>query len=443
MRESIEIAEEIVKGLKTEFDDVTAIVTSKDESMVKIWNTEPSIVQSWIETSVTVYIAKNRRTLVLSLSIDDPSEIIKRVKAAGPALLKLEASDIYAPLPEPTEWKPIEGLLDRAIAKALDDPKDVAEAMIASALDRGVDRVAGTLDLVYGKRAVVTSKGFSGEEKMTSVEAYLRAFKDEMSGHWAYGARHLDLKSIEEVGDKAGYYATLTDRKADYTPGKYDVIISPLVVGNLVNYVGFMASAAAILMGYSMFLKYKVGDEVASEIISMYDVPRDHELPSSTAFDDEGVPTYDKPIIEKGILRNILHNSGTASKMGTKSTGNAGLIFPIPWNLRLSTGSLSEDDLAAELENGIIINNNWYTRLQNYVEGAFSTVSRDATLLVKNGEVVGDLGRIRISDKIGNLLKNASALGKTLYKIKWWEVETPTKAPYMLIRDVNITKPFA
>jgi PmbA protein len=443
MREPIEIAEEVVKGLKTEFDDVTAIVNSRDESMVKIWNTEPSIVQSWVETSVTVYIAKNKRTLILSLSLSDPEEIVKTVKSAGPALARLEASDIYAPLPEPTEWKPIEGLTDKAVVEALDNPREAAEAMIHTALDRGVDRVAGTLALTHGKRAVATSKGFSGEEDMTSVEAYLRAFKGEMSGHWAYGSRYLDLKSLEDVGAKAGYYATLTDRKVDYTPGKYDIIISPLVVGNLINYVGFMASAAAVLMGYSMFMKHKVGDEVASSIVSIYDVPRDRELPSSTAFDDEGVPTYDKPIIEEGILRNLLHNSGTAAKMGSRSTGNAGLIFPTPWNLKLSTGSLDEDNLASELENGIIINNNWYTRLQNYVEGVFSTVSRDATLLVKNGEIVGDLGRVRISDKLGNLLRNAAALGRTLYKIKWWEVETPTKAPYMLIKDVNITKPFA
>ncbi len=443
MIDPLQLAEDVVKKLKKDFDDVSAIITWKNSVMIKLWNTEPSVTQSWINTEATVYVAKNRKTLQLSLSIQDPEKIVERVSNSIPALHRLEESELYAPLPEPKAWKPLGGLIDKAVINAIDSPKEPAQEMIDAALKEGAERVAGTLTLNHAKRAVVTNKGFSGFEEGTSVEAYLRAFKGLMSGHWGYGSRHLDLRAIRDVGSKAGYFATITPNKVDYEPGKYDVILSPLVIGNLMNYVGFMASAAAVLMGYSMFAKFKPGDLVGNYKLTLEDIPRDPELPSSAAFDDEGTPTYNKPIIEKGILKNLLHNSGTARKMQAKPTGNAGLTFPTPWNLRISTGELSDDNLPKELGNGLIINNNWYTRLQNYVEGIFSTVSRDACLLVKNGEIVGDVGRVRVADRMDRVMKNIVDFGKNLYLIRWWEVRTPIKAPYILIKDVNITKPFA
>ena len=442
MIDPLQIAEDVVKKLKEGFDDVSAVITWRNSVMVKLWNTEPSITQSWINTEATIYVAKNRRTLQLSLSIQDPEKIVKRVKESAHTLGKLEESELYAPLPEPRPWKPLEGLADNAILRAIENPREPAEELIDSALREGAERVAGTLTLSHEKRAVVTSRGFSGFEEGTSIEAYVRAFKGQMSGHWGMGSRRLSLEALRNVGREAGYFATITSRRAKYEPGKYDVILSPLVVGNLMNYVGFMASAAAVLMGYSMFAKFKPGDLIGSSKLTLEDVPRDSDLPSSVAFDDEGTPTYNKPIIEKGVFKNLLHNSGTAKRMKAEPTGNAGLIFPAPWNLRTSMGSLSEENLPEELGNGLIINNNWYTRLQNYVEGQFSTVSRDACLLVKDGEVVGDVGRVRIADRLSRILRNVADLGKVLHMIKWWEVTTPIKAPYILVKDVNITKPF-
>ncbi|MEM3490944.1 MAG: metallopeptidase TldD-related protein, partial [Fervidicoccaceae archaeon] len=93
------------------------------------------------------------------------------------------------------------------------------------------------------------------------------------------------------------------------------------------------------------------------------------------------------------------------------------------------------------LRNGIIIMNNWYTRLQNYVEGQFSTVSRDGALLVKDGEIVGNLGRVRLSTSLPRMLSSIEQLSRERSNILWWEVEIPTRSPFALIRGVNLTRP--
>ncbi|MEM2794929.1 MAG: metallopeptidase TldD-related protein, partial [Thermofilaceae archaeon] len=225
-------------------------------------------------------------------------------------------------------------------------------------------------------------------------------------------------------------------------PGAYDVLLSPMVVGNLMNLVGMMASALAVLMGNSMFARTEPGSKVASEKFSLIDAPRNPELLGSTSFDEEGQSTENKPIIEEGILKTLLHNSKTAAKFGTKTTGNAGIMFPRAWTLSIPAGDSTFDEMVKELKKGIIITNNWYTRLQNYVEGIFSTIARDAAFYVENGEIKHPVTRIRIADRLPKLLSNIELLGRDLYDISWWEVSPAVRAPYMMARDIGISRPF-
>jgi len=440
--EALELGREVVSKLRESYDDVAVLMRTRDRVMVKLWNTEPSVTQSWLTTDVSLLLTKARKVLILEFSVGRPEEVLKAIEKISSVVERVEESELYAPLPEPQEVKPIEGLFDTKVINAMKDPGILTKLMVDAALSEGAERIAGTLTLSSDERVLVTSKGFEKSEKKTLVEAYLRVFKNEFSGHWAYGSTHVNEGEIKEVGRKAGLYASITNSRADLQPGKYDVVLSPLVVGNLMNYVAFMSSALAVLMGYSMFMRFKPGDKIASEKLTLVDVPRDPTLPNVASFDDEGVPTYNKPIIEKGVFYNLLHNSGTATKLGVKSTGNAGWIMPNPWNLYMEPGSLREDELVSELRNGVIITNNWYTRLQNYVEGTFSTVARDATLLVKDGEIVGNVGRIRIATSFPELLNSIEELTRQTYDVTWWEVRTPIRAPYVLARNINLTKPY-
>ncbi|MEM4692580.1 MAG: metallopeptidase TldD-related protein, partial [Sulfolobales archaeon] len=154
-----------------------------------------------------------------------------------------------------------------------------------------------------------------------------------------------------------------------------------------------------------------------------------------------GVETYNKPIINRGVLSSILHNTATGKVFRTASTGNAGWVNPRPWNLVIEPGDSSLDSMISEVRKGYIILNNWYTRLQNYVEGQFSTVARDLVLEIRNGSIVGYVDRIRIADKFETLLKSIKLISKDTYDITWWEVRTPTRSPYILAENINLTKP--
>jgi PmbA protein len=441
MSVDLELGRKIIENLKNRFDEVAVSIVTRDNVMVKLWNTEPSVVQSWKTTDISLRLAKDRRLFLLDFSTKDPETLLKDVEQLPSIAKKIEEAEIYAPLPEPSIVRPVEGGVDPNVLSARNEPGKLVYKMIEAALKYDVDRVAGTLTLGHETRSVLNSRGFEASESKTIVEAYLRSFKGEFSGHWAYGGTRLDESKLVEVGDRAGYLATVSNKKVEFTPGKYTVILSPLVVGNLINYLTFMASAMAVLMGFSMFLKYKPGDKVAAEALTLLDKPRDTTLPGFASFDDEGVETFDKPIIENGRLVNLLHNVSTASKMGVKSTGNAGWMLPRSWNLELSPGELSEKDLFKDVDKGVFFSNNWYTRYQNYAEGVFSTVSRDATLYVENGEVVGQVGRVRLSTSFPILLTNTTGCTRERYDVMWWEVRTPSRIPYLVAREIMVTRP--
>ncbi|MEM3268204.1 MAG: metallopeptidase TldD-related protein, partial [Metallosphaera sp.] len=90
--------------------------------------------------------------------------------------------------------------------------------------------------------------------------------------------------------------------------------------------------------------------------------------------------------------------------------------------------------------NVILFNNNWYTRFQNRAEGQFSTVGRDAVTLIKNGKPVGVVGRVRIADKLGNIISNVQALSKERYSIAWWDAPLPGIYPFALVSNVRVSK---
>ncbi|MEM0335131.1 MAG: TldD/PmbA family protein [Thermofilum sp.] len=427
-------------ALRAGFEEAAVLAESVESIMVKFANSEPSVIQRWSTRTAHVYLAKQQRILGTSVPLSSPDEAARIIAELHALQTKVPPSMLYAPLPEPPKPQPLEGLVDKKLLEVLHDPSGVSEAIVETARRHPIDHFAGMFQVALERKALATSKGVELEEEGTSLKMYIRAFAGEGSGQWALGSRRYDIKRIEEVAATAADLAVKSRSQEEVPPGKYDIILSPMVVGNLFNIVAEMASASSILMGASMFINKDVGDKVASDALTIIDAPRNAELPGSTAFDDEGVPTYTKPIIEKGVLRNILHNSKTASKFGASSTGNAGLILPRVWTIEVAPGEHSLEEMLREVKNGLIVTNNWYTRLQNYVEGIFSTITRDATLIVRNGEVVGAARKMRIADALPRMITNIAAIGKEVYDIHWWEVDIPTRTPYILFREVNTSK---
>jgi PmbA protein len=211
-----------------------------------------------------------------------------------------------------------------------------------------------------------------------------------------------------------------------------------LFVGSLLGMWGSMTSAYNVMVQLSIFVN-KLGEKVASESVTLRDVPASYSM-ANRVFDDEGVPTQENVIIEKGQLKTYLHNTSTAKIFKTKTTANAGIVFPMPWNIEMDSGDIDREELLKEVKHGLYLTNTWYTRFQNYKTGDFSTIPRDGIFQIENGEIRRPLKNIRLSDNALRMLRNITGISKERQHVHWWEeADPPSLSPFVLMKDVHIT----
>jgi PmbA protein len=285
----------------------------------------------------------------------------------------------------------------------------------------------------------VSSEGPAGEDCRSAVELSIRAFSGkEASGHSVECSSTLKGFDPARAGKKAGEIAKQAKNPKQGREGKYDVVFDPLFVGSLLGMWGSMTSAYNVMVQLSIFVN-KLGEKVSSEIVTLRDVPASYSM-ANRVFDDEGVPTQENVIIEKGQLKTYLHNTSTAKIFKTKTTANAGIVFPMPWNIEMDSGDIDREELLKEVRHGLYLTNTWYTRFQNYKTGDFSTIPRDGIFQIENGEIRRSLKNIRLSDNALRMLKNITGISKERQHVHWWEeADPPSLSPYILMKDVHIT----
>ncbi len=430
-----DITEDIVRAVSSQgIGEYLVKVRENRRLMVKLARGGTSIVQSWHDYTVSVYLAKDGKLTTASFTTSNPQEA---VKGAVHLLDKIEESPLYAPLPQ-ADGESMR-ITDGQIARIVETGD---ASRILEALDLGEGRdMAGMVEAEHWIETLYGSNGSSFTDEGTSFNGYIRVFKGDDSGQWAWTSVSLQTDMLKASLEKAISHAEecASLPKEPVEAGKYRVLLSPMIAANLLLTAADSATAGSIIMGMSYFTGKILGDKVASEKLTILDRPRDTNMPDFAGHDDEGIKTYDKPIIRNGRLVLLLHNSKTAKIMRTDTTGNAGWLLPRYYNMEVQPGDVPEREMFEALGDGIYMSNNWYTRFQNHLEGRFSTVARDAVFIVKSGRPAACAKRIRIADTMPSLLQNIETLSREQYQIEWWEVDTPIRIPYILVSELGVT----
>jgi PmbA protein len=433
-----ELASLVVKeGRKGGADDVAVTCITEDVKMIRFANNQITVSKAWLSSTINFMIAFKKRIAIASIEDLSKGSIKQAVHSLIEIAKSTKPNKEYQRLPQgPFNYTSSSNPESVQISKLIEYTKEA----INGALSIGAKRVAGTLLFNNFDITIETSAGASGYDNGSSLEISVRAFADtEASGHANLCSRRERDFFPNEVGQSAAEIAKEASNPVEGKPGKYNIILGPNVFANLINEVISASSAFNVDSGLS-FLKGMLGKRVASNNLTLIDDGTITDGINSRAFDDEGVPTRRTEIIKDGILRSYLHNSSTAKKFGSSSTGNAGWIIPQPWNIIINKGYEDFQDLISELGDGLYITNNWYTRFQDYRAGDFSTVCRDGLFKIKRGEITQSIKGLRISDNLPRILRNIYALSNKQNWIKWWEVDTPTLTPHALIKNVNLTK---
>jgi PmbA protein len=200
----------------------------------------------------------------------------------------------------------------------------------------------------------------------------------------------------------------------------------------------------SILLGTSP-LKGKLGERVFDRRFSLVDDGTLELASRSCGYDDEGVPTSKKQLIEKGEVKQFLYDLRTAGQAGVSSTGN-GLkesffggknfrnppgIAPTSWVV--SEGEMSFEEMVSGLKEGLIVEQVIGLGQGNIMSGEFSN-NVAVGYKIEGGEIKGRVKNVMIAGNVYDLLKDKLlAVGD---KAQW--AFGGFKAPALLIDGVSV-----
>ena len=137
------------------------------------------------------------------------------------------------------------------------------------------------------------------------------------------GFEMLTDNAVRDAAESAARRAVLNVGAEAAPAGTYTVVLSSEAGGTLIHEsVGHGLEADLNLKGLSVY-SGRIGEKVASELITVVDDGRDPGRRGTAAMDDEATPTQRTVLIEKGILRTYLSDRKHAEKLGIRRSGNA------------------------------------------------------------------------------------------------------------------------
>jgi PmbA protein len=228
---------------------------------------------------------------------------------------------------------------------------------------------------------------------------------DEMQRDDWYSSQRssTDLATPQAIGDYAGRRALARLRAKKLGTRKARVLFeAPVASGLLQHFVAAVSGGS--LYRKSSFLLDSLGTRVFSPIVTIREDPHLPRGMASSYFDDDGVATAARDVVEKGVLNGYFLGVYSARKLGMRSTGNAGGNH----NLILTPGKQDFSGMLKLLGTGLLV-----TELLgqgvNMVTGDYS---RGASgYWVSGGEIQYPVEEITIAANLRDMLRNVVAIG--------------------------------
>ncbi|MEM4519894.1 MAG: TldD/PmbA family protein [Sulfolobales archaeon] len=273
--------------------------------------------------------------------------------------------------------------------------------------------------LVYFERFIANTYGEVLNEQGTRafISASVKAIENGWESGYTeyYSGTSLTKFDPEHLIGKATEIAVKTLRAKRVQTGMYEVIMAPKVFKYVFEDLLIPAFCADNIQRNRSPLKGKLEHEVFSKELTVFDDGIQPSMSGTKGFDDEGVPTTRKCLIDKGVIKNHLYDNYTANIDRLKSTGNAFRSTPSnspsPWRLNIIVDSGNEDltTLIKTTRKGLIVYDVIGLWLSNPVNGLLNATVANG-MLIEEGEERYPVKGVILSGNIYELLKQENFL---------------------------------
>ncbi|WP_010478853.1 TldD/PmbA family protein [Thermococcus zilligii] len=388
---------------------------------------------------------KDKRLGIAIVDSDEPERIREAIEQAA-KMSKLNGRDErWVSLPEPGKYRERqrpnyeleEASPDILVEKLVHGIKLVREK------DKSAVVAGGAGGVSWEERHIINSHGVDVSQEGGAAYVYFELVGRKEGvvtpGIFDFDARrdlNLDVEgTVERAVQKVKWaYSVKASRNEDVP-----VILSPWAIAELFSYALLPAFSGERLVKETTPLAGKIGEKIASDVLTLYDDPF-HPLSLEPAIaDGEGVPTRKNVLIEEGTFRGFVWDNYWARVYGTESTGNgkrdlgSGGINIGFHNVVIENGKRSLEDLIAEIDRGYLVDGLQGAHSSNPDNGNFAVTANPA-FLIEDGEVKG-ASVFLIAGNVYELLKQASEVTGEQAVIPFM---TTMIAPHVKFENVKI-----
>lgn len=426
-------------------EQIDVMVGHGRSTSVKVFGGEVESFTSAESYAVGIRVIAGGRQGFASAGSIDPDVVAETLAEARDNVTFGEVDEFYG-LAEPDGVAATEHAHWNEDILAIDAQTKIDLALRLEAEVRGRDpRITGVRVAAWGDSAgevaYAASNGISVFDRGTSCSIGIQALANEngetQTGAAGDAARSLEALDVERVIAEAADRSTRLLGATKPASGKISILLEPRLAMTLLGIVADMVDGESVFKGRSPFAD-RVGEQIASPLLTFIDDPTDPRSIAATAYDGEGLACRRNVLIDGGNLGAFLHNSYTGRRAGTASTGSAlrgsrslpGVGAQV---LVMEPGTRSFDELVGSIDHGLYVSG--FSGLHsgvNPVSGDFS-VGADG-LMIRGGAIAEPVREMTLASTIQRLLLDIVEVGGDL---EW--LSSGDAAASLLIADVSMS----
>jgi len=406
-------------------EQVEAVVVRGVDTEIKVYGGEVESLSSAQSQGVGIrVVVDGRQGFAYAGSLDEA--VIAETLAEARDNAGFATRDELVGLAEP-DGVPVQelDLFRSSLAEARPDDKVALALELERAVLAADARISGIESAEYAdgvsEAAVATTTGIRsvGRETSCFVATYAMATEgdDTQTGFGFSVGRDLADLDPGRAAAEAAERATRMLGAVKPPTGRLTVVLDPWVTAQFLGLLGYTLNGDAVAKGRSLFAD-RLGEAVASPLVTLVDDPTDIRAMTATDTDGEGLATRRNVLVRDGVLEMFVHNAYTARRAGTVSTGNAVRGFKSTPSvdclfLSLQPGTTDPATLIAGIDDGVLVQEvSGLHSGVNPVSGDFSTGAEG--LRIRGGEVAEPVREFTIASTLQRMLLDVQAVGNDL-----------------------------
>jgi PmbA protein len=447
MKDYRSLASELVAELKkqgAEAADVYIVSTNGFNTTVRLGKIER--LQQSISKGLGLRVIKNG-AMANTFTTDFTDRAVKDLARETMSIVQVSNADKHNGLAPKELLGTYDGklmLFDESIAKLTPEKKiEMARSAeeVGLKFDKRIKNANGTS--WSDSRSQITlanSDGFVGQYQATIANLFVSLLAEDedgtkqTDGHGTFGRYLSTLASPQSVGEEAGRRVVRKLGGRKVKSAVVPVVLDPRVASFMLSDV-FGAASGGSIYRRSSYLVDKVGQQIASPMITIVDDATMADGVASRPFDAEGVRSSSVVVVEKGVLKQYVVDSYSGRRLNLKPTGNASRSYQGnpnvgSTNLYIKNGDTSPEDIIKSVKSGLYLDRVGGQGL-NSTTGDFSMGANGRW--IENGEFTHAVQEITVAGNVLKALSNVKAVGNDLtFKLG------TTASPTLLIGEMTV-----